>query len=262
MKTPITFLLLLFCNWTFGQIPSIKEDYEDTTSKKLTLGFDSGVKILSEDESDMSFANNISLLYTDKSTIVQTELISDYMGLVRLSFGSVINATSEESAEGENAQSERENNNEQELLRTLNGGGNFYLSGLLPFWTYKRSLFLFMPSLNGKISADIEGMGSNVAASDVRGMLYPSLYVSRASDNKKFNFFLQAEYGLLFATNDFYDQFEIDRNSKTPVLLGRAMFGVTIGGSLRFTVVTKSVSNYKQLINDKVMIGLQFLSKN
>ena len=66
----------------------------------------------------------------------------------------------------------------------------------------------------------------------------------------------------MLATNDFNDRFGIEPEFKKPVLMGRAMFGVTIGGSLRFVVTTKAFSNYSQLINDKITVGLQILSDN
>ncbi|KAF2518177.1 hypothetical protein E0W68_10595 [Flavobacterium salilacus subsp. salilacus] len=255
MRTKITLFMLFCIGIMYAQIPSIKENYESDIS-----GFVSGdnkANIIGEDD-ETSFANSISLLYTDKSTIVQSELISDYMGRVRLSFGSVVTATSDN--EETTSDQQETDTNKQELLRVANGGGNFYLMGQLPVYARKRDTWFMFPAFNAKISADIDGVGSNVNASDARGMLYASFYGSKASDNKKFNFFVNAEYGLMIVSDDFKDRFGIDSGFKKPILLGRAMFGVTISSTLRFTVITKAFSNYNQLVNDKIMVGFQFLS--
>ncbi|OIQ22580.1 MAG: hypothetical protein BM557_00915 [Flavobacterium sp. MedPE-SWcel] len=245
---------------SYAQIPSIRENYKINVQggDNDKFAFEKSNIGDSTDEKT-EFANSVSLLYTDKSTIVQSELINDYMGKVRLSFGTVVSATSNESTSEEG---ELDKDAEQELLRIANGGGNFYLMGQLPIYARTGETFLFYPAINAKVSADIDGMGSNVNASDVRGTLYASLYASKASNEKQFNFFINAEYGLMLATNDFNDRFGIEPEFKKPVLMGRAMFGVTIGGSLRFVVTTKAFSNYSQLINDKITVGLQILSDN
>lgn len=269
MKPKITLLPLLFMSMCYAQIPSINEKYKEVDYEEMYYYSDSTEVVISTnnkfdkqdigDNSDgkIEFVNSVGLLYTDKSTIVQSELINDYMGKVRLSFGTVVSAASNESDTEED-----DLDAEQELLRIANGGGNFYLMGQLPIYARTGELFLIYPSLNAKVSADIDGMGSNVNTSDVRGNLYASLYASKASKEKKFNFFLNVEYGLLLATNEFNDRFGIEPEFKKPILMGRAMFGVTIGGTLRFVVTTKGFSNYDQLINDNITVGFQILSDN
>ena len=207
-----------------------------------------------EDDVHTNFLNNFSLTFSDNSTTAQSELISDYIEAFRLSFGTVLTASENSESDGVETESESE-----ALKRLINGGGNFYIAIQLPIYSFKTLSFSALTSLNGKLSSDIKGVGNDVVSSDWRGMVYQSAYVALSTDSKKFNFFINADYGFIRGSDSFYNQFNLDKSFNKPAFFGKAIIGVTLNNLIRVTITTKSFSNYSSLVSDKVLVGIQLL---
>lgn len=220
--------------------------------------------------SEANFLNNFAFVLSKDSNSAQSELFSAYLGAWRVSAGSVVTVTNEES-ETESTENERvtENNedenqaesNEETLKRILNGGGTFYTEFQLPVFSWKESHGSVYSSFNATASADFSGIGNNVEATNIRGLLGESLYIGLSSDKKEFNFFANADYGWLIASNDLYEQFDINQSIlKKPALLGKVVLGMTIGSTARISITLKSFSNYESLRSEKIMVGIQLLN--
>jgi hypothetical protein len=247
-------------NDSLGWFPSSKTDFRD----------DFFSEYFNETGEHTNYLNNLSIVFG--SATVHSELVSDYLGPVRLTFGTVINTDSDsddtdeadeagepdgrvnaDEADGESDEAE------SDLKRLVNGGGNFYLNGLFPVHSYKELSFSEMTSINGNLSSDIEGIGNDVKTTNLKGMLNVTTYLSMSSDNKKFNFFINADYGLVGGTDDFCDQFGLKGFFNKPAFIGKATIGITLENMVRLTITTKTISNYDSLVTDKIMVGIQLL---
>ncbi|GGB82023.1 hypothetical protein GCM10007424_22560 [Flavobacterium suaedae] len=211
-----------------------------------------------EDDAHTNYLNGFSLLFG--STTVQSELLSDYAGPFRFSFGTVITAESDDETEGaENPEADDESQ-ENDLQRIINGGGNFYLTTQLPVYTHTDNTLLNLTSLNARIASDIEGVGADVETSDVKYGINLSSYLALTTDQKKFNFFVNAEYGWINGSGNFRDDFGLQDVFKKPAFIGKAIVGVMLDNKVTITVTSKSFSNYNSLVSEKVMVGIQLLN--
>ncbi|AXG74191.1 hypothetical protein DVK85_08045 [Flavobacterium arcticum] len=213
-----------------------------------------------EDNIHTNYLNNVSLLFDN--TTVQSELLSDYLGPFRLAFGTVINANSDKDDEATEEDSSEITKEEQqdELQRIINGGGNFYLNAQLPVHAYTSTNFLEIISLNGRFSSDIEGVGSDVEATDVKYGVNASAYLALTTDQKKFGFFVNAEYGWISGTNNFRDDFGLQKVFDKPAFWGKVVVGIMLNSKVTISITSKSISNYDSLLSDKVMVGIQLLN--
>ena len=89
-----------------------------------------------------SYLNSISISGDDGGAIAQSEIITDNISAFRISFGTVITATSNES-DSQNSPSSKadeqttptEETEQDALKRLINGGGNFYAELIFPLIT-------------------------------------------------------------------------------------------------------------------------------
>ncbi len=208
-----------------------------------------------------SFLNNFS--YAFGSATVVSELISDYLSAVRVSFGSVL---STEAEQDDTADRQAQANAttpaaEEDLKAVINGGGNFYLNFQLPVYSYTSPTFSAFVASNSNLSANLKGIGQDVDTNNVRVLTNLSTYLSLSSLNKRFNFFASLDYGWLTGSNNFLEQFGI-RNSDfftRPPMLGKAIVGMTLENMVRIYVTTKSFSNYQSLVTANISVGIQLL---
>ncbi len=250
-------LLFMVMGTTMAQIPSIRRpttnnDSENYISKTKsnndykswfpTIRNDKGEifnLLYNEDGKRPFFAvNNGSLQVNNDGAIVQTELVSAYLGYTRVSFGTTIsNANGEENTD-DNEDGEMpvpKTDETQAFQRLITGGGNTYLSFELPLLlqTTNDNLFMIYLSSSGRVNLDVAEFSNDVDASTGNGNISSNLYMSMATDKNEFDFFVDARYGWYFGHDDFYKRLEIAD--------GRAFaFGQLIAG-ITFEIISGSL---------------------
>lgn len=201
-----------------------------------------------------SFVNTIGLNFDDSGSTMQSELITDNLGPLRIAFGSVVSTTKMEES---NEEAMEASNEEDAYKRLINGGGNFYLETLLPFLTYSHSNLTVYSFFNLKGAMDIKSFGNNIDTSTGNATLGNTTYFGINSDNKKFNFFIQGNLHYSFGSETFYSNLGLDQNKA--FLNGKLLFGLTLDQKIRFTAITNTFGSDAKIRNGKLMFGVQFL---
>lgn len=242
-------------NDSIGWFPSTRKNYKEDFFQEFYR----------ENTLHTNYFNNISLVFG--STTVQSELLSDYAGPFRFAFGMVVNANSNDNDEAETdpdsrvlEEDESAQDTEDDLKRLINGGGNFYLSTQFPVHAYSSPTFSEMLRLNLNFASDFEGIGNDVETSNFKYGLNVSSYLNLTSDQKKFNFFINADWGFIGGSDDFKDDFGLDDVFNKPAFLGKAILGVSLDNRVTISITTKTISNYEGLRSEKVMVGIQLLN--
>lgn len=224
------------------------------TKKEKTFEF-----LYSKDnDKSFYFANNASLQVNNSGVIVQSELVSAYLGFTRVSFGTTVSNSNEEDSEEENTTTPTDKT--QAFQRLLTGGGNTYLKFELPLFLGmdQKNLFLAYLNASGRISLDISEFSNDVDTTTGNGSLNSNLYVSLATDENEFDFFFNVNYGYFFGHKDFYERLEIE--DQKAFWFGELTAGVTIQQNLRFAVTFNTFSSEENLRSGNVLVGAQILS--
>ena len=202
-----------------------------------------------------NYLNAFAVVGSPNGVTGQSELVADNMGMLRITFGTVITA-SNDSLSSENTRVEA-------LQRLINGGGNFYFDLTAPLLTTIRGnssddLVNFYAFANIKAASDIKGYGNDLTASTYNTSLGLNLYSDISSENKKFNFFMvaNASYYCL-ATKEFYEALQIDHTDG--FLSGKITIGVTLLNQFRFSANVATFGSETSVRSSKIGFGLQFL---
>lgn len=200
--------------------------------------------------------NSLSLSAYNNGVTAQSEILTDNINWFRVALGTIISAQS--NADETTVEQETQ---EQALTRLFNGGGNLYLEFTLPIATSYEgnsrdwiNSYLFFQA---KGAADIKGVGNNLEASTSNGSLGFSGYLSASSDNKSFNFFVQANTNYTFGNNDFYQNLNLNNNRG--FLNGKIICGATIINKFRISAMINTFGSDEKLRSGKVLFGLQVL---
>ncbi|WP_343614052.1 hypothetical protein [Flavobacterium sp.] len=205
------------------------------------------------------FLNALSLNANSNAAAVQTEVVTDNLSALRLSFGSVMSlASSDDDKEGN--EEEKEETEQEAFSRLINGGGNFYLEAILPIVCTNPNngnqfTFYTYASLRGAM--DIEGFGNNIDTSTANytGGLF--MYFGLSSDSKKFNFFVQPNVNVTGGTNDFYKNLGLIHEKA--FLNGKIVAGVTILNNFRFSATLATFGSDAAIRSSKITAGIQIL---
>ena len=214
------------------------------------------------------YVNSFALSSSRGSVSAQSEIITDNLNMLRLSFGSVVTSNSgsttdapaspRTTAEGD-ASTESETA-EAALKRLIDGGGNFYLDIILPLVTTNNvndgwiTSYTYA-SLVGAM--DIKGFGNNLDTSTGNGSFGISTYIGASSDNKKFNFFLQGNVNYTIGSDDFYKNLAL-KNEKG-FLNGKIIAGVALLNTFKVTAIISTFGSDEAIRNGDVAIGIQVL---
>ncbi|NWL01804.1 hypothetical protein DM790_13335 [Flavobacterium collinsii] len=206
--------------------------------------------------------NSFALNANSDASAVQTEVVTDNMWALRVSFGSVLSISNSKSADTQEAPDEQtKKKTEQEAFsRLINGGGNFYLDVILPVFTTNQNngdQITFYGYANLRGAMDLEGFSSNVNTSTGNGTAGLNAYLGISSDNKKFNFFLQGNANYTVGTNEFYNNLGL--NNEKPFLNGKIIAGVTMLNQFRISAIVNAFGSDEKIRSSKVVVGVQVL---
>lgn len=200
------------------------------------------------------FVNSIGLNFNDSGSTMQSELVTDNLGPLRIAFGTVVSTTKTEDSNEETIEA---SNEEDAYKRLINGGGNFYMETVLPFLTYSQSSITLYSFFNLKGAMDIKSFGNNIDTSTGNVTFGNTTYIGINSDSKKFNFFIQGNLNYSFGSNAFYENLGL--NNEKAFVNGKLIFGLTLDQKIRFTAITNTYGSDPKIRSGKLMFGVQFL---
>ena len=175
---------------------------------------------------------------------------------MRVSFGSLITDTSDESEQSES--NEVSTDKTEAFHRLLAGGGNLYLNFELPVYLYQNDIFTFYGNTSAKLGMEVSEFSNEIDKSTGNGHLRGNIYTSLSTDNREFTFFAQINYGLYFRYKDFYRRLEIV--DEKAFGFGEITAGFTINNSLLLALTLNTLSSEENLRSGQVLIGTQILS--
>lgn len=216
------------------------------------------------DTDKTNFLNSFALNSNSDATSVQTELVTDNMWALRISFGSVLSVSSskiDSDSTPEEVQELNKNETEQEAFsRLINGGGNFYLETILPLFTTNQNNGDQITSYtyaNLKGAMDIENFNSNIDTSTGNASLGLNSYLGISSDSKKFNFFIIGNMNYTIGSKDFYKNLGLYK--ERAFLNGKIIAGVSILNKFKLLATINTFGSDEKLRSGKVNVGVQIL---
>ncbi len=220
-------------------------------------------ELYNKDSDNTKYLNSLAINTNFDGASAQSELITDKLNWFRVSFGSVIAAQNEaeESDSPDEETSGEKETQEEAFTRLINGGGNFYLSFELPLITTyngnSNDIMIGYLFFQMKAASDIKGFGNNIETTTANGSFGFNGYIGASSENKNFNFFLQANLDYSFGTKDFYSNLGI--TNERGFLNGKLITGLTFLQKFRLSAVVSAFGSEKSIRNEKIAVGLQIL---
>ena len=214
-------------------------------------------------ERSLYLANNASLQLNRNGTILESELVSAYLGVFRVTFGSLVTNTNDdtENTEGETddmmTDESVQTDNTEAFQRLLEGGGNAFLNLELPLFLYQSKRWFLYANTSGRVGLEISEFSDDIDTSTGNGNISGNLYTSISTDNKELTFFGYINYGVYFGADSFYERLEINNNNE--FWFGKVTAGVTIQNRLRFSLTFNTFSSEKNLRSGNIVIGAQIL---
>jgi hypothetical protein len=186
-----------------------------------------------------SLVDNIIIQAQNDKGSIYSELISGYIGPVRIGFGSLIAAAADTLKQ------------DQALQRFIGGGGNAVLKVEYPIFFYTTKNFVSLLQAAPKIGVDIPVMGtrSDVTTYNINFAL--ELYLALSTEKKEFNFFANVRTGFIFGGDKFYSNLGIEN---TPFTFGQINIGFTIS-NIKISIIAPIFSSNSKLRNTPPSIG-------
>jgi hypothetical protein len=205
-------------------------------------------------DSKTSYLNSLAINYNNSGTVIQSEVIADTFGPVRIGFGTVVQSNDETPV---TEQEITEQKQQDQLEALLNGGGNFYIETILPALTIHNNSIALYSYFNNKTGTEIKGFSNNLDTNTFNTSLGSNLYFGMNSDEKKFNVFMQADFNLILASKSFYQNLQLAKEQ--PFFQGKLMVGVTFLSKFRLAAILNSFGSDEALRSGKVILGLQII---
>lgn len=208
-------------------------------------------------DSKTKYINTFGLSANNEGALVQSEIITDNLNFLRLSFGSVITSSSETPTDANEIKEETEND---AIKRLIGGGGNFYLEAQLPLITTNNenkgwvTMYTYANVIGG---ADIKGFGNNLETSTANGSVGITTFLGATSDKGKFNFFVQGNLNYTMGSDDFYTNLGL--NEEKGFLNGKLIAGVTLINTFRLSAIISSYGSDEKIRSGNVIFGVQIL---
>lgn len=208
--------------------------------------------------------NSFALNSNSNTTSAQTELVTDNMWALRVSFGSVLSVSSsgnDPDLTPEEAQEQnKKETEEQAFSRLISGGGNFYLETILPLFTTNQNNGDQITSYtyaNLKGAMDIQKFNRNIDTSTGNASLGLNSYLGFSSDSKKFNFFLIGDINYTIGSKAFYNNLGL--SEEKAFLNGKVIAGISIFNKFKLSAIINTFGSDEKLRSGKVSVGVQIL---
>ncbi|WP_397298690.1 hypothetical protein [Nonlabens ulvanivorans] len=215
--------------------------------------------IYAKDNGELYFVNESALQFNTDAAVVNTEFAATFFGPLRVNFGTVLSTGSNDEVAVMDPTTpivEEVKVSEESKQRLITGGGNTYLGLELPLLYYSSHRFTFFGYMRGRMSLELDDFSDDVDTSS--GVLSSTGHMVLAinSDDRAFNFYVQASYGAYTGASAFRERLGVEEKVFD---FGLITAGVTIKDSMRISVNLKPISSQNQLTDGKFTLGIQFL---
>lgn len=191
------------------------------------------------------FKSNVFQLQTNEVNIY-SELVSDKIGIFRLSLGTHINSGKDTTLE------------DQTIETLMNGGGNGVLSAVTTFAYNKNSFSTFCIAINPKIGFQLPALGSLSENTTFNAQLGAQVYYDVFGESKKLKLFGIVSASQIVGSDDLYTNLNVE---KKMFFLSQLNFGVVINDQWRIMASYPLASTYGSLVRQPVSIGTQIIIK-
>ncbi|EJL61373.1 hypothetical protein [Flavobacterium sp. CF136] len=233
-------------NVMYNWFPSTKNKYGNVFYKQF----------YDIEDNKTSFLNSFALNYNDSGGVIQSDVIADTFGSLRISFGTFLQSNAEAPIDSTEKEEQTES---KQLEALLNGGGNFYIQNVLPVYFKTNEYATFYAYVNNRTAFGVKGLNDAIDTSTFNSSLGANLYIGLNSDDKKFNAFLQTDFNIIVASQSVYDNLQLVK--KQPFFQGKLILGLTFLSQFRVAATLNSFGSDVALRSGKVTIGIQIISK-
>lgn len=205
-----------------------------------------------------NYLNSFALNYSNSGALIQSEVIADTYGPIRIGLGTLIQANSQTPDTPEEKEKEQQ---EDQLENLINGGGNFYLETIFPVFIYAIDEFSSYLYLNNKTAMGLKGFSDSIDTSTFNSAFGMNLYLGANTAEKKFNFFINADANYNVASKEVYENLNI--KDRKGFLTAKLVAGITFDQKFRLSATFNTLGSEEALRSGKVIVGLQIIpSKN
>jgi len=175
---------------------------------------------------------------------LNTELLSDYMGIFRFAFYGTMSSSNDTMMDIR----------QTDVQRYMTGGGQFALTISLPVVIFSNSNnhINFSLLLHNRLATDALALGQYADEFPVNNQIYPEYRMAISTDHEKFSFFGSINYGYTFGNDIFYDHI-----GSRDFTLGQVSFGVTFASAYRLKISGPYISTNQFLKNQPFQLGFQ-----
>ncbi|PQJ32368.1 hypothetical protein BST92_10710 [Nonlabens arenilitoris] len=244
-------------------LKTLFHDARDSTNIKYNIFKENQIDpvqhIYARDHGKLYFVNESALQFNTDAAVVNTEFAATFFGPLRVNFGTVLSTGSNDEVAVIDPTTpivEEVKVSEESKQRLITGGGNTYLGLELPFLYYSSHRFTFFGYMRGRMSLELDDFSDDVDTSSVVFSSTGHVVLAINSDDRAFNFYVQASYGSYTGASAFRERLGVEEKVFD---FGFITAGVTIKDSMRISVNFKPISSQNQLRDGKFTLGIQFL---
>ncbi|MGJ8684703.1 MAG: hypothetical protein ACSHWW_08770 [Nonlabens sp.] len=242
--------------------------YEDLRDNSTNINYylfgtnqpDAVSAVYSKNKSELYLINESALQFNGNGAVVNTEFASTFFGPLKVNFGTVISNDSDPDDMEEDAMTpslvDEKMVSEESIQRLITGGGNTYLGLELPVVFHSSQRITFFSYLRSRASLELDEFSDDVNTTTGVFSFSSHALLAVNSDDKAFNFYLQASYGLYGGASGFRERLGVD---KKVFDFGTISTGVTINNVVRIAVTFKPFSSQNQLSTGRALLGIQIL---
>ena len=204
----------------------------------------------SEERSEINFLNNSGFNLGSKSGSVYTELASGNMSTIRLSLGTMVANSAEETPE--------ESTEEEAFQRLATKGGNTVLALEYPliYWSSRDNQYNFISRFIGKATADFPAFGTQTEDFAGSGVASVDFYIDASTTNGDIRLYSNLNLSRVYGTDIYRENLAIENSNFN---FGKLAAGIIIKGKFNLSVIVKTFSTEESLKNKNVIIGGSFI---
>jgi hypothetical protein len=193
---------------------------------------------------------NVGVYLGDNSASIFSELISGNLGLLRVSFGSMISNSKSDSAEGVR--------NEQAYQRLVTYGGNTVLNLEYPLMYIhsRNNQYNLISRLIAKGAADLPAFGTSTNKWAGSGSFGIDIYGDASLSNDQLRFFFNFNTQQIYGTDIYQSNLGI---SNTNFSFGQLSIGLVFLENFKISFIVSTFSSEASLENRNVIVGGQVL---
>jgi hypothetical protein len=194
--------------------------------------------------------NESGFSISNKSGSIYSELVSGNLGIVRVSLGTTISRSSNDSITIERQ--------EEAFQRLISNGGNTTLKVEYPiaYLHFNNNQYNLISRILAKGTADFPEFGTSTDEWAGSGSIGLDIYADASLDNNQLRFFASFNINGVFGTTTFRNNLGIDNSNFS---FGQLTLGLVIAENLKLSFVLSTISSERSLRNRNGVLGGQVL---